>query len=102
MEKCVVCGTGIDNHSYLIENDTLFYTHCFGCQHNLLIKEESMKGMSFRVQQAEVAEDHLIRCIDERHIYCRYDHKRTTDRRIFIHTETMNREKDNGSSVKAA
>jgi hypothetical protein len=44
MEKCVVCGTTINNHSYLIEDSPLFYTHCFSCQHNLIIKETIDEG----------------------------------------------------------
>lgn len=60
-----------------------------------------MKGMSIKVLRAEAAEDHLIRSIDNKHIYCRYDHKRN-GRRVFIRPETMNREKDKGSAVKAA
>ena len=42
MDRCVVCSVAIDNHSYLIEDSPLFFTHCFECQHNLLI-ERSFK-----------------------------------------------------------
>lgn len=41
MNRCVVCDKeDINNHSYLIEDDPTFYTHCFGCSFDLLIEQE--------------------------------------------------------------
>jgi hypothetical protein len=52
-----------------------------------------MKGMSFRVKQAEVREERLIDHIDNKHIYCRYEHQ---GRRVFVLPETINRKDDKG------
>ena len=49
-----------------------------------------MKGMSNVVRFSAAREDRLIDSIDNKHIYCRYDHR--GERRGFSVSETMNRE----------
>jgi len=58
-----------------------------------------MKGMKRTVIMAEVRENALIDHIDNKHIYPVYA---GTGRRIFVRPQTMNREKDKGTTVKAA
>jgi hypothetical protein len=85
----------IDNHSYLVEDSPLFFTHCFACQHDLLIEKETvMKGMSNVVKFYVAREEMLIENIDKRHV-----HKRPVGRRVFVRPATMNRKEDKGSSV---
>lgn len=44
MDKCQKCGTPLNNGTYLIEDDPNFFTHCYGCQHEILKEKEKNNG----------------------------------------------------------